>query len=41
MPNNVPLDTLEGKENIIDCDTAIITKSKKDLMVLKKVYPCV
>jgi hypothetical protein len=41
MPNNVALDTLEGQENIIDCDTAIITKSKKDLMVLKKVYPCV
>lgn len=41
MPNNVPLVTLEGKENIIQCDTAIITKSKKDMMVLKKVYPCV
>ena len=41
MPNNVPLTTLEGKENIIQCDTAIITKSKKDMMVLKKVYPCV
>lgn len=41
MPNNVPLDVLEGKENIINCNTAIITKSKKDLMVLKKVYPYV
>ena len=41
MPNNVPINVLEGKENIIDCDTAIITKSKKDLMVLKKVYPWV
>jgi hypothetical protein len=41
MPNNVPLTYLEGKENIIQCDTAIITKSKKDMMVLKKVYPCV
>ena len=41
LPNNVPLTYLEGKENIIQCDTAIITKSKKDMMVLKKVYPCV
>jgi hypothetical protein len=41
LPNNVPLTYLEGKENIIQCNTAIITKSKKDLMVIKKVYPCV
>jgi hypothetical protein len=39
VPNNVPIHTLEGKENIVNCNTAIITKSKKDLMVLKKVYP--
>ena len=41
LPNNVPLTYLEGKENIIQCNTAIITKSKKDMMVLKKVYPFV
>jgi hypothetical protein len=41
LPNNVPLTYLEGKENIIQCNTSIITKSKKDMMVLKKVYPYV
>ena len=39
--SNVPLTVLDGKENIIGCKTAFITKSKKDLMVLKKIYPCV
>jgi hypothetical protein len=41
VPNNVPINTLEGKDNIKDCDVALISKSKKDLMVLKKVFPCV
>lgn len=40
VPNNVPIVEMDGKENIINCDTAIITKSKKDYMVLKKVFPC-
>tara|TARA_R110000868_G_scaffold14426_4_gene67217 strand:+ start:29947 stop:30942 length:996 start_codon:yes stop_codon:yes gene_type:complete len=39
MPNNVPLNTLEGKENLVKENSAIITKSKKDKMVLLKVYP--
>lgn len=39
MPNNVPIDYLEGKENIVNCDTALITKSKKDKMVCLKIYP--
>jgi len=41
VPNNVPITYLEGKENIINVDTAIITKSKKDKMVLRKIIPTV
>ncbi len=41
LPNNVPIHYLEGKENIENCDVALITKSKKDKMVIKKVFPCV
>ena len=40
MPNNVPITTMEGKENIINCKIAFINKSKKDYMVMKKVFPC-
>ena len=39
LPNNVPIYAMDGKENIINCDTAFITKSKKDYMVVKKIYP--
>lgn len=39
--SNVPLITLEGKENIKGCDVAFITKSRKDRLVLQKVYSCV
>jgi len=39
VPNNVPISHLEGKENIKDCDVALITKSKKDKMVLLKIHP--
>ena len=41
IPNNVPITAMDGRNNISDCDTAIITKSKKDYMVLKKIYPYV
>lgn len=41
VPNNVPITEMDGKENVVNCDTCIITKSKKDYMVLKKVFPCV
>jgi hypothetical protein len=37
--SNVPLTVLDGKENIINCNKAWITKSKKDKMVLLKLYP--
>ena len=39
--SNVPLITLEGKENIKGCDIAFITKSRKDRLVLQRVYSCV
>jgi hypothetical protein len=40
MPNNVPITAMDGKENIKDCKTAFINKSKKDYMVMKKIFPC-
>ena len=40
VPNNVPITAMDGKENIKDCDVAFINKSKKDYMVMKKLFPC-
>jgi hypothetical protein len=40
VPNNVPITAMDGLENIKDCDVAFINKSKKDYMVMKKVFPC-
>lgn len=40
MPNNVPITTMDGKENIKGCNVAFINKSKKDHMVISKVFPC-
>lgn len=39
MPNNVPITTMDGKENIEKDQMAFINKSKKDYMVIKKIYP--
>lgn len=39
-PNNVPITAMDGLQNIVNCDTAFINKSKKDYMVMKKVFPC-
>jgi len=39
VPNNVPIDVMDGKKNIIGAKNAFINKSKKDYMVIKKVYP--
>lgn len=36
IPNNVPICTMEGLENIKGCDYSFINKSKKDYMVVKK-----
>jgi len=40
VPNNVPITTMDGKLDIVNCDVAFINKSKKDYMVIKKVFPC-
>jgi hypothetical protein len=40
MPNNVPITAMDGKEQIVNCDVAFINKSKKDYMVMKKIFPC-
>lgn len=40
MPNNVPITAMDGKSQIANCKTAFINKSKKDYMVMKKVFPC-
>lgn len=40
MPNNVPITMMDGLEDIVDCEVAFINKSKKDYMVMKKIYPC-
>ena len=40
VPNNVPITAMDGKEDIKDCDVAFINKSKKDYMVMKKIFPC-
>lgn len=39
VPNNVPATSLDGKLDILSCDVAFITKSKKDYMVMKKIIP--
>jgi hypothetical protein len=36
VPNNVPITAMDGKLDIVNCDTAFINKSKKDHMVVKK-----
>jgi DNA primase len=36
VPNNVPIYTMEGLENIKGCEYSFINKSKKDYMVVKK-----
>lgn len=40
VPNNVPITAMDGKEDIKHCRMAFINKSKKDYMVMKKVFPC-
>jgi hypothetical protein len=40
VPNNVPITAMDGKDNIKDCDVAFINKSKKDHMVISKLFPC-
>jgi len=40
VPNNVPITTMDGMEDIKNCKVAFINKSKKDYMVMKKIFPC-
>lgn len=39
--NNVPFSYLWGKWNIGNCDKSLIVKSVKDMVVVKKFFPCV
>lgn len=39
MPNNVPITMMDGLKDIRNCRIAFINKSKKDYMVMKKLYP--
>lgn len=39
LPNNVPITTMEGKENLSKEKAVFINKSKKDYMVIRKIYP--
>jgi len=40
VPNNVPITAMDGKDDIKQCDVAFINKSKKDYMVMKKLFSC-
>lgn len=40
VPNNVPITAMDGKDDIKQCDVSFINKSKKDYMVMKKLFPC-
>jgi DNA primase len=40
VPNNVPITAMDGKNDIRNCNVAFINKSKKDYMVMKKIYDC-
>lgn len=39
MPNNVPMTAMDGKDNIKNANIAFINKSKKDYMVIRKLFP--
>jgi DNA primase len=39
FPNNTPITTMDGKDNLDKTKMAFINKSKKDYMVMKKIYP--
>jgi len=39
FPNNVPISAMDGKDDLDKTKMAFINKSKKDYMVMKKIYP--
>jgi len=40
VPNNVPITMMDGLNDVKNCPVAFINKSKKDYMVMKKIFPC-
>jgi hypothetical protein len=40
VPNNVPITAMDGLEDVKHCRIAFINKSKKDYMVMKKLFSC-
>jgi len=40
VPNNVPITMMDGLDDVKNCPVAFINKSKKDYMVMKKIFPC-
>lgn len=40
VPNNISSGYLEGKSDIVNCKIAFVNKSRKDRMVVRKVFPC-
>ena len=40
VPNNVPITSMDGLNAIKDCEVAFINKSKKDFLVMSKIFPC-
>ena len=40
LSNNVPITCMDGLKDIENCKVAFINKSKKDYMVMKKIFPC-
>lgn len=39
FPNNVPITEMDGKQNLVPTMKAFVNKSKKDYMVMRKIYP--
>jgi len=39
VPNNVPITAMDGMDDVKNCKVALINKSKKDYMVMKKIFP--
>ena len=40
VPNNISSGYMEGKSDIVNCKIAFVNKSRKDRMVVRKVFPC-
>jgi len=40
-PNNIPNEVMEGLDNLTRTETGLITKSRKDRLVISKIFPAV